>query len=378
MAARRWWFGALGLCWALGAAAQAPSGPAPIHPDFAGLPGWTEDNHAEAIPALLTACRAVLPLAPGLSLGGADQTMVPAGAMQPLCAEAADLPAGDALTARQFLEQRFRPRMLGEDTLTGYFEPELRGSLTRSPRFTVPLHARPPGLVEVDLGAFAPDLRGRRIAGELREGRLQPMPDRAGILAGALEAPVLVWVEDRVEAFFLEIQGSGRVRLPDGRLLRVGYAGWNGHPYWPIGRALLERGVLTRETISMQAIRDWLNAAPGAEAFALMARNPSYVFFRRLDLADDEGPIGALGVPLVPMRALAVDRAHVPFGLPIWVSGRDPLTASPLRRLTVAKDTGGAIRGPARADLFTGWGAEAAERAGRMREAAQLWMLVPR
>lgn len=368
----------LAVCWSLGAAAQdaAP----PPHPDFAPLEGWAEDNLAEAIPALLSGCRAVGPMAPALPLGGNDRTRVLARAVQPLCAEAATLPAGDVAAARAFLERRFRPVPLGEDTLTGYFEPELRGSLTRSPRFPVPLLGRPPNLVEVDLGAFAPDLAGRRIVGEVREGKLRPLPDRAGILAGGLEgrAPVVAWVDERVDAFFLEIQGSGRVRLPDGRLLRVGYAAGNGHPYWPIGRGLLERGILTRETISMQAIRTWLLGAPAAEALALMARNPSYVFFRRVELADAEGPIGALGVPLVPMRALAVDRAHVPFGLPVWVSGHDPLTDTPLRRLTVAKDTGGAIRGAARADLFTGWGAEAAERAGRMRDPAQLWMLVPR
>ncbi len=370
----------LALCWAFEAAALDAPAPPPPHPDFRPLEGWAEDNHAEAIPALLSACRALGPMAPALPLGGDDRTRVPARAMQPLCAEAATLPPRDAAAARAFLERRFRPVPLGEDTLTGYFEPELRGSLTRSPRFPVPLLGRPPNLVEVDLGAFAPDLAGRRIVGEVREGRLHPLPDRAGIAAGRLDgrAPVIAWVDERVDAFFLEIQGSGRVRLPDGRILRVGYAAANGHPYWPIGRGLLERGILTRETISMQAIRAWLLGAPGAEAQALMARNPSYVFFRRVELADDEGPIGALGVPLVPMRALAVDRAHVPFGLPVWVSGRDPLTDAPLRRLTVAKDTGGAIRGPARADLFTGWGAEAAERAGRMRDPAQLWMLMPR
>lgn len=377
---RREFLSILALCWSLGAAAQEAPPPPPPHPDFAPLEGWAADNLAEAIPALLSACRAIGPMAPALALGGNDRTRILAGAVQPLCAEAATLPAADAEAARAFLERRFRPMPLGEDTLTGYFEPELRGSLTRSPRFPVPLLGRPPNLVEVDLGAFAPDLAGRRIVGEVREGRLRPLPDRAGILAGGLEgrAPVIAWVDERVDAFFLEIQGSGRVRLPDGRLLRVGYAAANGHPYWAIGRGLLERGILTRETISMQAIRSWLLGAPGAEAAALMARNPSYVFFRRVDLADDEGPIGALGVPLVPMRALAVDRAQVPFGLPVWVSGRDPLTDTPLRRLVVAKDTGGAIRGPARADLFTGWGAEAAERAGRMRDPAQLWVLVPR
>ncbi len=380
---------ALALCGSLalsgvmvpwGATAQDPPTPPPIHPDFAALPGWAEDNQAEAIPALLSACRAVAPMAPSVPLGGDERMRVAAAAMQPVCAEAAALPAGDVAAARAFLERRFRPVERGEDILTGYFEPELRGSLTRSPRFPIPLHGRPPGLVEVDLGAFAPDLQGRRIVGEVREGRLHPVPDRAGILAGGLagRAPVVVWVDDPVDAFFLQIQGSGRVRLPDGRVLRVGYAAANGHPYWPIGRALLDRGILTRETISMQAIRAWLFSVPAAEAAGLMARNPSYVFFRRVELAEEEGPIGALGVPLVPMRALAVDRAFVPFGLPVWVHGRDPLTDAPLRRLTVAKDTGGAIRGQARADLFTGWGPEAAERAGRMRDAARLWVLVPR
>ncbi|QYU68562.1 MltA domain-containing protein [Leptolyngbya sp. 15MV] len=225
------------------------------------------------------------------------------------------------------------------------------------------------------------EVRGHHVLGDRDElVACGPLPDRAGIVAGGLDgrAPIIAWVDSRVDAFFLEIQGSGRVRLPDGGLLRVGYAGWNGHPYWAIGRGLLERGVLTRETISMQAIRAWLIGAPSTEALALMARNPSYGFFRRVDLADDEGPIGALGVPLVPMRALAVDRAHVPFGLPVWVDGQDPITGAPLRRLTVAKDTGGAIRGTARADLFTGWGAEAAERAGRMRDPARLWVLLPR
>lgn len=360
-------------------AADLPA-PPPIHPEFQTLPGWAGDNQAEAIPALLAACRAVAAMAPAVVLGGDERNRVMAARLRPICAEAAALEPGDPIAARLFLERHFRPLPLGEGLLTGYYEPELRGSLARSPRFPVPLHGRPPGMVEADLGAFAPDLAGRRIVGEVREGRLQPLPDRAGIVAGAMDgrAPVIAWVDDPAEAFFLAIQGSGRVRLPDGRLLRLGYAGSNGHPYWPIGRALLERGILTRETISMQAIRAWLLAAPAEEAMALMARNPSYVFFREVDLAEDEGPIGTLGVPLRPMRALAVDRAFVPLGLPVWVEGRDPLREAPLRRLTVAKDTGGAIRGPARADLFTGWGEEAAERAGRMRDPARLWLLVPR
>ncbi len=304
-----------------------------------------------------------------------------AGDLSAPCAEAAALPPGDGAAARIFLERRFRPVAVGEGTLTGYFEPELRGSTTRDGRFATPLHARPPELVEVDLGAFAPDLRGRRTAGLVRDGRLHPYHDRAAIAGGALAGRglELLWVDDPVDAFFLQIQGSGRVRMADGRVVRVGYAGQNGHPYYAVGRALLERGALMRETVSMQSIRAWMADAGPAEAAALMARNPSYVFFRILpDLPPGAGPVGTLGAPLTPMRSLAVDRTETALGLPVFAAGRDPLSDTPLRRLAVAGDTGGAIRGAARADLFTGWGADAAERAGRMRDAAALFVLVPR
>jgi membrane-bound lytic murein transglycosylase A len=235
-------------------------------------------------------------------------------------------------------------------------------------------------LVEADLGTFLPDLRGRRLAGIVRDGRLHPFADRTTISAGALAGRglELAWVDDPADAFFLHIQGSGRVTLAEGGVLRLGYGGWNGFPYVAIGRFLVEDGILTREQVSMQAIRAWMDAAGPEAAAALMARNPSYIFFRRLDLPPEAGPIGTLGAPLTPMRSIAVDRTQVPLGLPVWVSGRDPLTDQPLRRLTVAQDTGGAIRGPARADLFTGWGTDAANRAGRLRDPAALILLMPR
>ena len=346
---------------------------------FADLPGWAADRHAEIIPALRTSCAAIARLPPERSLGGAGPTEATAAAVAPACAELATLPATDT-AARAFLERRFRPVALGEGTLTGYFEPELRGSTRRSARFATPLHARPPELVEADLGAHIPDLRGRRIAGQVRDGRLQPFPDRAAIAGGALAGRglELAWVDDPADAFFLQIQGSGRVVLEGGGVMRLGYAGWNGHAYVAVGRFLVEQGILPREQVSMQAIRAWMAEAGPAEAAALMARNPSYVFFRRLDLPPEAGPIGTQGAPLTPMRSIAVDRTQVPLGLPVWVAGRDPVADAPLRRLTVAQDTGGAIRGPARADLFTGWGAEAADRAGRMRDPAALFLLVPR
>ena len=366
-----------GLLLAALLAACAPSYPRDVA--FTDLPGWAADRHAEALPALHASCAAIAPLPPTRELGGTGPTQATADVLRPACAELATLPPGDD-AARAFLERRFRPVALGQGTLTGYFEPELRGSTTRSDRFATPLHARPPELVEADLGTFLPDLRGRRVAGVTRDGRLHPFADRAAITAGALAGRglELAWVDNPADAFFLHIQGSGRVTLAEGGVLRLGYGGWNGFPYVAIGRFLIEDGILTREQVSMQAIRAWMDAAGPEAAAALMARNPSYIFFRRLDLPPEAGPIGTLGAPLTPMRSIAVDRTQVPLGLPVWVAGQDPLTAQPLRRLTIAQDTGGAIRGPARADLFTGWGADAANRAGRLRDPAALFLLVPR
>ena len=242
--------------------------------------------------------------------------------------------------------------------MTGYYEPELRGAEYAAGAFQVPLHALPPSTL-VD-GAW---------------------PDRATVEAGALAGLglELAWVDDPVDAFFLHIQGSGRVRLHDGRLLRLGYAGQNGHSYRAIGRTLIDSGAIPRERMSMQAIRGWLaTAAPGAAA-EVMRGNPSYVFFRVLDgLAPGQGAPGALGVPLTPGRSLAVDPAFIPFGAPVFVETRDPVDGAPIRRLLHAQDTGGAIRGPARGDLFWGWGEAAAARAGLMREAAEVFVLVPR
>nr|WP_245185626.1 murein transglycosylase A [Falsiroseomonas frigidaquae] len=347
----------------------------PRQVEFSELPGWTGDRLEAALPAFRASCAVLARLPPDRVMGGEGETARKAGDFARACAAAADLPA-DGAAARRFFESHFLAYAVGEDVLTGYYEPELRGSSTRTGPFQTPLHARPPELVEVDLGSFAQDLRGRRTAGVVRDGRLQPYPDRAAIAGGALAGRglELAWVDDPADAFFLQIQGSGRVRLTDGRVLRLGYAAQNGHPYYAIGRALVENGALTRETVSMQAIRAWLAAAPAAEATALMNRNPSYVFFRPLpDLPPEAGPLGALGAPLTPGRSLAVDRTRTPLGAPVWVAAQ-----APLRRLVVAQDTGGAIRGSARADLFTGWGDAAGAEAGGMRDRAALFVLLPR
>ncbi len=351
----------------------AEPAPLPRVVSFAELPGWADDRLTEALPAFRASCAVLAGLPPDRPMGGEGATARTAGDFLPACAAAQSLAADDAPAARRFFESRFTALAVGEDVLTGYYEPELRGSPTRTGPYQTPLYARPPELVEADLGQFAADLRGRRTAGVVRDGRLQPFHDRAAITAGALEGRglELAWVDDPVDAFFLQIQGSGRIRMTDGSVLRLGYAAQNGLSYYAIGRALVENGTLTRETVSMQSIRAWLAAAPPAEATALMNRNPSYVFFRPLaELPPEAGPLGALGAPLTPGRSIAVDRTRTPLGTPVWVTGA-------ARRLTVAQDTGGAIRGPARADLFTGWGEAAGAEAGGMRDRAALFLLLP-
>ncbi|MCI0756544.1 murein transglycosylase A [Teichococcus vastitatis] len=324
----------------------------------AELPGWGEDRLADAVPAFVAGC---------------GRSGLPA----PLCAEAAALPAGDDAAARAFFERRFTLRDAGEGLVTGYYEPELRGSATPAAGYPAPLRGRPADLVEVDLGRFATDLKGRRVAGRVEDGRLAPYPDRAAIEAGGSSAPILLWVDDPAAKFFLQIQGSGRVVLPDGSVRRMGYAAQNGRAYVPIGRLLADRGEIPREQVSMQTILAWLDRAGPDRARALMEENPSYVFFRDTAARAEQGPSGSLGVPLTPGRSAAVDRTEIPLGRPVWMVARHPLTGEPLRRLVMAQDTGGAIKGAARADLFWGWGEAAAEAAGRMKEPARLYVLEP-
>lgn len=350
---------------------------------FADLPGWREDDPAAALAAFVRSCGPLSGKPPEELLGIAGR----AGDWQPACDAAAHVePGPDA--ARTFFESRFQPFAAfagragrqSEGLFTGYYEPLLHGSRKRSGRYRVPLHVRPPELVMVDLGDFRKELKGQRIAGKVEEGELVPYPDRRAIEGGALAGRdlELVWVDDPVDAFFLHIQGSGRVQLAEGGEMRVGYAAQNGHPYFAIGRDLVERGALKPEEVSMQSIRQWLEANPGL-ADDVMARNASYVFFEELK---GEGPLGAQGVPLTPGRSLAVDLEHWPLGVPIWLDAHAPSPKPgepdrPLRRLFVAQDTGGAIRGPIRGDVFWGHGEEAAEVAGKMKHAGRMWALLP-
>jgi membrane-bound lytic murein transglycosylase A len=226
----------------------------------------------------------------------------------------------------------------------------------------------------VDLGRFRPAWHGERIAGRVVSGNLVPYPSRAEIERGALDADrlALFWVDDPVDAFFLQVQGSGRVALPNGTQIRLGYDGQNGQPYVAIGKKLVERGALTVDQVSLQSIRAWIKAHPD-QADTLMDENPSYVFFR--ELAGD-GPLGSEGVVLTAGRSLAVDRNFIPLGAPVYLATDD--STSPLQRLMVAQDTGGAINGPVRGDVFWGFGADAETRAGNMRAQGKYYLLLPK
>jgi membrane-bound lytic murein transglycosylase A len=271
---------------------------------------------------------------------------------------------------RAYFERWFAPVAVtseeGEYGLfTGYYEPLLRGSRRRRGRYRVPLYGRPTDLV---MGPSGPARRVR--------GRLRPYWTRAQIAAGVLRrrAQVIVWVDDAVEAFFLEIQGSGRVELDDGTMLQLNYAGSNGHRYVALGRVLIDRGALERSAVSLQSIRAWLHAHP-RQAQSMMNENPSYVFFRESPVV---GAHGAEGVVLTPGRSMAVDPRFVPLGVPLFVDAAPLEGVGPIRRLVIAQDTGGAIRGAVRGDLFWGFGQEAYDRAGRMRQRGRYWMLVPK
>jgi membrane-bound lytic murein transglycosylase A len=299
------------------------------------------------------------------------------------CASASRVAPGDEAGARRFFETVFVPYALSSsesgDTglITGYYEPVLHGSRTRSDVNRFPIYGVPDDLLVVDLSAVAPETKNVRLRGRIEGRRVVPYYTRAEIEArgDALPAPIIGWTSDPVELFFLQIQGSGQLELENGERVRLAYADQNGQPYRSLGRYLVEHGELPLEQASMQGIKTWAAANPQKLQDALNA-NASYVFFR--ETADPRGPIGALGVPLLPQYSVAVDRRYVPLGAPVFLATTYPLSTDPLNRLGGAHDTGGAIRGVVRADLFWGSGDDAATNAGRMRQPLKMWLLWPR
>ena len=340
------------------------------------LPGWRQDKHAEAWPALLQQCR-VMPRRDPLWEG--------------LCNEAESLGtvgAVDDEIARRFFENRFTPHQIipsskqdgspGTGLITGYYEPLLHGSLIPSDRYRYPLYGLPDDLLRIDLASVYPELGKLKLRGRIVGKRVVPYHDRNTIDGddSPLRGNELVWIDDPVAVFFLHVQGSGRVQLDDGSMLAVGYADQNGQPYTSIGKILIERGKIAREDISLFTIRQWLQEHP-QQAQALLEENRSYIFFRLRENAD-ENPRGSLNVPLTPARSIAIDPGNIPLGSPVWLDTSYPHEPEhTLQQLTFAQDTGGAIKGYARADMFWGNGPRAEKLAGEMKQEGSLYVFLP-
>jgi membrane-bound lytic murein transglycosylase A len=334
---------------------------------WSSLPGWQVDAVEEAWPALLKSCSALK------SRNGWRQ----------VCDRAGSVPTGDRTAVRAFFEQQFTPwRVVNADSsdsglITGYYEPLLRGSRKASAQFRYPIYGVPEDLLTIELGDQYPQLKGLRLRGRLNGRKVVPYYDRQMIDAGTptLAGREIAWTDDALDLFFLQVQGSGRVQLENGELLRVGYADQNGHPYRSIGKWLVDRGELTVGEASLDGIKTWAKNNPD-KVRALLDYNPSYVFFREMPPGPD-GPVGALGVPLTAGRSVAIDPRTVPLGAPLFLATTYPNSDQPLTRLMLAQDTGGAIKGGVRADFFWGFGAEAGRQAGRMRQQGRMWVLLP-
>ncbi len=315
-------------------------------------------------------------------------TLVKRSAWQAVCSEAISMPPPDNKTTRAFFEKWFQPYQATQEggavdgVITGYYEPLLKGDRVRTDRARYPLYASPDDLITVDLASVYPELKSLRLRGRLVGNKIVPYLTRKEIEQPAngngdsFRSKPLAWADDPVDLFFLQIQGSGRIELPDGSHMRVGYADQNGHPYQSIGKLLVERGELKLEQASMQGIKDWGAKHPD-KLPELLASNPSFVFFR--ELPDDlPGPLGALGIPLTGGRSIAVDPKFIPLGAPVFLATTQPNSSQPLDRLMMAQDSGGAIKGGVRADFFWGFGDAAGALAGRMKQRGRMWVLLPK
>jgi membrane-bound lytic murein transglycosylase A len=357
---------------------------------FAQLEGWESAHPEKALQAFRRSCIALLDRAADAPLGGAGYAGMVAD-WEPACRQAASIQPSSPDGVRAFFEKAFTPYRISQananSLFTGYYEPELKGSRTLHGPYQTPLYAVPPDLVRREMGVFRDTFVSRMADRDMMMVgmmmRFIPYPARAEIEQAGIPGRPLFYVDNPVDAFFLQIQGSGRVVLDDGSIVRAAYAAQNGQPYTAIGAVLLQRGELTREEISLQSIRAWLEAHPN-EAREVMNANASYVFFTEQPIGDPKlGALGAEGVPLTPEASLAVDRSVHGLGVPIWLEGSapaaDPATPDrPFDSLLVAQDTGGAIKGVVRGDVYWGYGAPAGAIAGRMKHQGRMSVLLPR
>lgn len=336
--------------------------------DWASLNGFERDDLMAAWPALLRSC------------GALQKQEV----WRSACEAAMQLSAPNKQSVRNLLQDNFVPYQVvnpdGGDTglITGYYQPVLNGSRVRTDRYRYPLYTRPDDLINVDLAGLYPELANRRLRGRISGNKLLPYYSRGeiDIVQSPLLGKELVWVDDVVDLFFLQIQGSGIIHFENGESQAVGYADQNGQPYQSIGRILIDRGELTADKASMQGIKEWGRRNPD-KLRELLNSNPSYVFFRELP-SDLAGPLGALGVPIAAERSIAIDPRYIPLGAPVFLDTTLPNSGQPMRRLVLAQDTGGAIKGAVRADFFWGAGFEAGRHAGAMKQPGRMWVLLPK
>ena len=336
---------------------------------WADLPDWGRESLRPSLEAFAKSC----------------PVLEKQDAWKGVCAGAATFgPGAPEADIADFFQLNFEPWTVvnpDESTtgmVTGYYEPLLHGSRTKSKRYKYPIYGVPPDLLTIDLASVYPDLKYKRLRGRIDGNKVVPYFSRADIdgSGGKLAGNEIAWVDDEIDLFFLHIQGSGQVQMENGERIRVGYADQNGHPFRSLGRVLIERGEIPPERASMQGIKDWAKRNP-KKVQRYLDKNPSYVFFRVLP-DDLSGPLGALGVPLTPERSIAVDSRVIPLGVPVYLATTYPNTAEPLDRLMVAQDTGGAIAGAVRADFFWGFGDAAGAQAGKMRQAGKMWVLLPK
>jgi membrane-bound lytic murein transglycosylase A len=350
---------------------------------WADIAGWKEDDHLQAFSAFRASCK---PIA-AQRIPSPDSRALGLSLRDP-CRAARTADISDRAKARAFFEAHFLPLRIsrlgeGEGFVTGYYEPVIDGSRTQTDVYTVPVYRRPSNLF---VRGVRPDAVGLPNKGQVfrKIGRrkLVPYYDRAEIEDGAITGRGLeiCWLKNQTDLLFTQIQGSARVRLEDGSTLRINYDAHNGYPYTPVGRILIERNVIPKDQMSMHRIREWMDQNPDG-AKELRRQNRSYVFFREVQLSDKDEAVGAQGVPLTPGRSIAVDKSLHVYGTPFFIEGELPIESeqskTPFRRLMVAQDTGSAIVGPARADIYFGAGADAGRVSGRLRHTARFVMLIP-
>lgn len=341
------------------------------------IDGFSEDDMSAAWPAWLQSCTTLK-----------NKTQNNQQPWQAACSAASTLSKPNKQPSKQEVQAYFMQFFNVYSTnnvddtntglITGYYEPLLKGSRNKSSQYPYPLYKQPTDLITVELGETYPELKNKRLRGKLKGNKLVPYPTRAEIetTPSPLAGNELVWINDLVDGFFLQVQGSGLVQFESGDNMHVGYADQNGQTYNSIGRVLIERGELSKDQAGMQGIKDWARNNP-QKLRDLLNANPSYVFFRELP-AGLPGPLGALGVPLTAERSVAIDPRHVPLGAPIFLSTTLPNSNKPLKKLMLAQDTGGAIKGGVRADYFWGAGESAGKQAGSMKQQGKIWVLLPK